>query len=101
MPLGITLRGMGVPHRCHLGTRFTEGSRQIWIQLPKAKLDVEEFTRKAGWGRGVLLKLMYGDREPNRRQSVQLHEILGIDPAEFDKPPKREFVPPAARTAAA
>ncbi len=88
---------MGIQHRCHLGKFFSEGSRQIWLQLPRAKLRVEEFTVRAGWARGVLSKVMYGDKRPNLRQGIDLSTILGIDPTAFEHPPKRAFVLPAAR----
>jgi hypothetical protein len=95
---------MGVPHRQHLGSKFTEGARQIWMKLPKLATAEEPsadevFTRRAVWPRGVLSKIKYGDKLPNRKQALDLQRILEIDPADFDREPRREFAPPAARAA--
>lgn len=86
--------------RVTLGPKFSEGSRQIWLRLEAEEITDEEFTRRVGWSRGVLLRLKYGDTNPSGQSLADLSRELGIDPDSFFVAPLEEFIPPAARSAA-
>ena len=92
-------------HRQHLGPRFSEGARQMWIRIGKLGMTPSDFARKAEettgtpWPLSKVFRYLWGDRCPDRVPASTIHAILGIEPQDFDRAPKRAFTPPAARAA--
>lgn len=82
-------------YRTHLGSKFTEGTRQIWLQLEKRDMTIEDFTKRVQWSRGKLHRYMFGDRAPELDAVLTFQRELGIDPTDFNRPPKRAFEVPS------
>jgi transcriptional regulator with XRE-family HTH domain len=86
-------------HRTELGGHFSEGARKIWTRLAEKKIAPHQFATDLGWSRSAIFKYMHGDQKPDRTRSLVIEKELGIDPADFDKKPVREFSLAAAKAA--
>jgi hypothetical protein len=82
-------------HRTHLGDRFSEGARLLWIA--RGATPLAEFERSLEWPRGQLSNLLYGERGAGRKTATMLLQRFGIPLEAWDLPSSVEFVPPAAR----
>lgn len=82
-------------YRRHLGPRFSEGARLLWIAM--GDMPPAEFERSLGWSRGILSNYLYGERRAGRAASLLLFERHAIPIGAWSKAPSVAFVPPAAR----
>lgn len=94
-----------VTHRQHLGPRFSEGSRQMWLRMSKLDMTPADFSRAAAkatgsaWPLSKTFRYLWGDRCPDRGPAGTISKILGVEMGDFDRKPVRAFTPPAARAA--
>jgi hypothetical protein len=87
---------MGKFFRTNLGPHFSEGTRQTWLKLRELGWSLARTSAEIGAKSGVLHKILYGDREPNRSLSTAIKATLGVEQALWDAPPVEVFLPPAA-----
>lgn len=95
--IAIMVGGMRRKYRTHLGPKFSEGARLLWVALGNTPRG--EFESALGWAPGMLSNLLYGERGAGRRTATLLLERHGIPLDAWDRPPSVEFVPPALREA--
>jgi hypothetical protein len=93
-------------YRKHLGPSFSEGTRQLWIELIKLGRGRENWGITAAAAelsnpkKGIrlskvgLLKILYGDRNPGATPAEIFRKRLKIDPELFRAKPNEDFVPP-------
>lgn len=84
--------------RTHLGPFFSEGARQVWLQVLMRGTSQEEIRRAIGLGRGMVHRYLYGDRQVSLRVALQFEEGWGIKPKLWLEPPRKPFVPPTLAT---
>lgn len=85
--------------RTRLGRHFSEGTRQTWIALRDLGWSLARTSAEIGAKSGVLHKILYGDREPNRQLSTAIKAKLGVEQALWDVPATDVFLPPAVEAA--
>lgn len=81
--------------RTRLGQFFSEGARQVWLQVVTRGTSPEEIRRAIGLGRGVLHRYLYGDRRISLDVAVRIESAFGIAPKLWLLPSRQKrFVPP-------
>lgn len=88
------------PPRTKLGKDFSEGARQLWIELEKRGLDSASLALKLGVSRGAIWRMLVGDRSAGIDLAVAIEKELGIPVATWTRKPSRPFVLPSSRPAA-
>lgn len=86
--------------KTQLDKRFSEGSRLLWLLMMKRGWTQRELARALGKNHGVINRWLYGTRAPDEKSAAHVQEVLGIKSFLWSKPPRKAFVPPAAREAA-
>lgn len=87
-------------HRTQLGGSFSEGARLLWIALGGFDRQVAA-AEDLGCMKSTLSRWLYGDRRPESHWRSVLKKRFRIPYESWETPPKRLFVPPAARAASA
>lgn len=88
-------------YRRHLGEHFSEGSRRLWLEIRKRRWTQVKLGYALGNpSPGTINRWLYGDRRPALTSTLLIQKVLKIDARLWNEPPRRSFVPPAARKAA-
>jgi len=88
--------------RVRLGEYFSEGARQLWLSMSCQQLnqiDVAKMLAKMrgrALHRGVVNRLLYGERRPGLELALDLQEVFGIVATSWVEEPRGEFTAPAA-----
>ena len=84
--------------RTHLGPRFSEGARRLWLALAargwsqtKLEAELETKTPVSYW--------LYGDKKPSLENAFKLKRLLGIEPDWWNQPANEVFDLGAAQVA--
>jgi transcriptional regulator with XRE-family HTH domain len=80
-----------------LGDKFSEGSRLLWEAVESRGLGITETARSMGIDAARVLRVMYGDREPDPKLITQIFDVFAIPADTWGRPPARDFVLPACR----
>jgi hypothetical protein len=95
--------------RRHLGPRFSEGARQLWIvaiferrltqegirlALGKSGTFARGAPERSGTARGVVVRWLYGDQRAELDQAVMIEEVFGIPCKAWTLPAAEPFVVP-------
>ena len=92
---------MSLGARYGLGKFFSEGARQVWVQLELRSWRPADLrlALDGALGRklssGVLSRWMYGECRPSLRFGLLLQDILGVEPRLWNQVPAEPFEPPA------
>ena len=103
MPIAIGAKPSRKPrklYRSELGAHFSEGARQLWIVLQRAKETQDGAGARLHVSRGYVCRILYGDFCPGLDLCLRMQKEYGINPGLWLKKPKSVFIPPAARPAA-
>lgn len=80
--------------RTHLGDKFNEGARQLWLIRKKNEWSVTRMAREAEESTATFVGWLYGDRRPGLEGALKLQTRLGIDPALWNQAPAKAFALP-------
>jgi hypothetical protein len=72
--------------RTRLGTQRSAALPLIWDALERQGWSDARLSAEMGEDTAAVSRLLYGDRKANRKQSVKLHELLGIPFSAWDEP---------------
>ena len=81
--------------RKHLGPKFSEGSRLLWLALASRGLSQNAVCREVGCSDGHVNRWLYGDRGITLNFAVKLFKLYGIEVETWDAKPTERFRPPA------
>lgn len=81
--------------RRHLGQRFSEGSRLLWLALGTERLSIAQAAARLGWHRGNLARALYGDSKPGIDALVVVEQTFAVPVGAWAVEPTETFVPPA------
>lgn len=84
-------------YRRHLGPRFSEGARQLWLVVEGRGLNVADAARALGWLRSTLSNVLYGERLPGVALAADVERVFGVPIGAWALEPTDAFIPPAAR----
>jgi hypothetical protein len=90
----MTTRMVHPTTRTALGPFFSEGARQVWLQVVMKGTSQEEIRRAIGLGRGMVNRYLYGDRRVSLDVAVRIESAFGIAPKLWLAPPAKKFRPP-------
>jgi hypothetical protein len=83
--------------RSHLGPKFNEGARQLWLALQRVGWTQGRLQREVGACPGSVSHWLFGERVPGRAASMNIKRLFDIDPMVWDLPPAEPFTVPSER----
>lgn len=89
---------MAVTYRTRIGDAFSEGCRLLWLAVEAEGLTNAAAGRAVACARPDFLKIIYGDRKPNRDESIRIEDRFKVPIRAWDeKKLAAPFLLPAAR----
>lgn len=84
-------------YRRHLGPRFTEGARLLWLELERRDTGVTAAAGLLGCGTSSLTRALYGENVPGVDLLADVTRVFGVPIGAWAEKPSAPFIPPAAR----
>lgn len=85
--------------RQKVGPNFSEGARLLWIAMRIQGMNQCGVARVLGRHRGVINRLLYGERRPGLDLALDIQDTFGIRPVDWSRDATQEFITPAAKMA--
>jgi transcriptional regulator with XRE-family HTH domain len=86
-------------YRRHLGPRFTEGGRLLWLVLEQRGVGVTAAATMLGCSTSSLTRALYGENVPGVDLLADVTRVFGVPIGAWAEKPTEAFIPPAAREA--
>lgn len=80
--------------RKHLGDKFCEGARLLWMVIIRRRLTFRDAGDLAGLAEGVINRFLYGDRLPGRETAETLWRVYEVPFSSWSQRPRATFQVP-------
>lgn len=92
--------------RRHLGDKFNEGARLLWVRMTAKRWTQADVIRRIRetTGRnasGPLSRFLYGESLPSLEWAIAIEDAVGIKVRSWTQAPTAPFVPPAVEAESA